>query len=197
MPVITVRACLHVAALVVLTMASGCGLFGKKSVLPADPGLLTEDFGKGITLAMPLATAKPLEEFAGNVIVEVISPEDLANRNPYEELETGKEMLLAISAADEIGNEFIREIRCYPQEVPAELTLKGEKAALLRAVDIERIFGQPNQRTAASDATTHLVYLFQHPTERRKRLRFTTSHDFKDRCFAIELVLEDTDRSPD
>jgi hypothetical protein len=172
---------------VILVLLAGCN---GRTKLPSDPGLLTEDFGAGISIGMSRSEAVSKQQAAGPLKIEVIAPESLQTRNPYTEAGTDSELLLVVVPSDGELRDTVSRVMCYSAGSVANLRFRGERLAFYAPDDIERIFGVPASRNQSSDSATHLVYYFAHPEDDLMRLKLTTSHNVQGQCFALELQLE-------
>ena len=185
-----------VALLAALTVfIPGCP---SRTQLPDDPGISGEDFGLGLSIGMSAAEA---EEQAASLTdrctVEVVSRDDLIQREPYDTNDNTDDRVLVIyqdysiaDAADQdAGSNVVIEIRCYLADPDnSVVTLAGQHAAKLTEKESEQFFAQPVQRTATGDNEVHLTYYFAIEDHPREMLELVLSFHNGGYCFALALA---------
>jgi hypothetical protein len=182
-------------SLLVLILTAGCNR------LPPDPGLLTEDFGTGISLYTHVSEARSAAS-SNTAEVHVLSADELATQNPYAEYDKERDLVLAlytpteaVDAAAGVAVEQITQLRFYlAAPANSQLSFAGEPLAQISADEMEQLLGTPVNRTSGgSDGAIHLSYRFRYQVpagepDSRHALKLTTSHTPSGNCFALELA---------
>jgi len=169
--------------------------------LPADPGLLAEDFGIGISLLLPAAEARELTASnPGKYQIEAVSRDEFSGRAPYDSAMNTTDRVLAIYQASALDNqspnnlvpqEAVTEIRCYLAD-PANsfVQLRGEPAAKLTEARAQELFGEPVQRTETGEGEVHFTYYFAQANNSQEMLQLVLSFHSGGYCFALALALQ-------
>jgi hypothetical protein len=153
--------------------------------------------GIGISLGMAADSASSTK-----AEVWVLTREELNTRSPYAERPQDKDLVAALyydygaapaAAVTGLGVGQVNELRCYlAGAADSSLLLLGEKAATLKPEDVERLCGEPFERTQEVDGTTHLRFLFSLSDKeqaRQNQIELVTSHGLNGDCFAFSIAL--------
>jgi hypothetical protein len=179
-------------ALLLMLLAFACG-----EKLPADPGLLAEDLGIGLTLGMTAEQARDISP-PQDVSLLVLTGEEFAGHNPYDEREAGAELVAAIHSisTEQLGRNgaFVTDpvvsIKGFlAAEGPSRLSLFGENMADVTPVRLVALLGEPASSTSSSDGSTHLGYTFSSRELRQRNITAMFSFDPGGRCYALEISL--------
>lgn len=188
-------------------LLSGCDTTSRLQ-LDADPGLLQDDLGIGIKLGQPASEARKLSEAGKSAtVIEVLTQEELNQRNPYAEHDPQQDLILAVYEADPgdgsqssscLNYDSICRISSYlANPVKSQLTLLGKPVARLNAMQAEELLGEPYERRPANDGQMHLYYYYALPTDnqelhepRKWALNLVLSFTPDGACYAIALSIE-------
>lgn len=178
-------------------LANVGGCHPNKNGQPATsfPGILSEDFGTGISLLM---AGKEAKSAGGNPGLErwVLSREQLIGRNPYDERQKGKDLLVAIVAeySDSGANQTpalpkVVELRVFPDQAESTLKLQGKLLVEMSPAAVIELFGEPLSIDRGMDGNTHLSFVLSTGGPPPMLLELVTSHLGNGRCFAAALSI--------
>lgn len=175
---------------------------------PADPGLLRDDLGIGLSLGMDVSAAR--DKSPADVTVWVITREEMGRQNPYAESSGGDVVIALFTQAPEDVAAFapgavyntVTELRCYlgPPD-NTRVKLQGQPAFELTPENVAAMLGEPVSRTTDSNGATHLLYQFAPADEDGTRgtpdygVEVVTSHGASGACYALSLKLKDVQAS--
>ncbi|MBN2080580.1 hypothetical protein JW859_00080 [bacterium] len=184
--------------LAALAVLGGCD----KSRYPADPGLAGDALGLGLALDMDERQARDVASEAANFKIEILSRDELNERNPYAEHDPGRDLVIGIytpfdaaaGLADGPAYNHLAELRCYLAD-PADSKLKllGQPAATMAPADVMDLCGEPLETVTGNDGVIHLTYRFElpkdHPAAEWAALELVTSHTSAG-CHALAISLQ-------
>jgi hypothetical protein len=175
-----------------LLLISTLSLQSCKPKFPADPGLLTDNLGTGVKLGISEQAARDVAaRGAAGLTLWVLTPDELNERDPYNERPQGTDLALyspelKAGGAHSAGP-AVYELRCYLAPPPGgAVRLLGKPAAQLTSQIIIDSLGQPADKTEGNDGRTYLTYYFL-GNRGRGGVRLVTSHETDGHCFAVLL----------
>ncbi len=171
---------------------------------PADPGLLADDLGIGLSLGMDVSEAR--DKSPAGVTVWVITREELGQRNPYAASSSGDVVIALYTEAPAdvaafapgVSYNTVTELRCYlgPPD-SSRVKLQGKPAFELMPDNVIAMLGEPVSRNTDSNGATHLLYRFAPPDDAGTSgasgygAELVSSHGANGACYALSLKLKD------